>query len=441
MKTIKQIILVLLLFPNVMVSAQQFWLTTNEFWGGPKTGITISNDSVILVSTMNSVLRSTDECYSLETVLNAKPISTVFSAQAGLILAGGKGKIYYSEDNGSNWDSVAINSTFPVTQFVENINGELFAITGIEDEGDGVFYSGDKGRTWEQRNNGLGAYLGCRKIAIDRNNRLYLAVSDFYESWYGGFYFSENNGISWEKISITSDSLANPVKVGIPYNLSVLPNDSVYISFKGISYNAFLSLNLYKSIDEIKSNSSWNVMKFRESNNWWEDTPINSIHQSQNGDWYSSLNGAIHQGGTCFSHNGKSWEILDYGLGTDTMNARNEQHFVETSNGRIFMIQYMDERIYKTDTSIVTSTPKPIEVNPNFNIYPNPIRKGESFTLEMDKYNDAPEISVYEISGKKLFYTRAYNTKINIPAPVKEGIYIVSVRKGYSEKALKIVVN
>lgn len=429
------------IFSSLLAGAQQFWLTTNEFWGGPKTGITVSSDSVILVSTVNSVLRSTDECYSLETVLNAKQIFTVFSGQDGLILAGGKGKIYYSEDTGLNWDSVTINSIFPVTQFVENINGELFAITSFEDEGDGVFYSGDKSLTWEQRNNGLGAYLGCRKIAIDKNNRLYLAIADSYESWYGGFYFSENNGISWEKISITNDSLANPVKVGIPYNLSVLPNDNIYISFTGISYSAYISLNLYKSIDEIKFNSSWNVMNFKESNNWWEDTPVNSIYLAQNGDWYSSVNGAIHHGGTCFSHDGKFWEILDNGLGTDTMNVHNEQHFVETSSGRIFMIQYMDERIYKTDTSIVTSTPKPIEVSLNINIYPNPIRKGDNFTLKMDKYNDSAEISVYDMSGKKLFYTCTYDTHTNIPAPEKEGIYIVSIKKGYLEKALKIIVH
>ncbi len=441
MKTIQHLFAFLLLFQNLIVPAQELWMTTNDFQGGPKTGIAISNDSVLLVSTLNAVLRSTDECYSLELVLRGKQISAVFAAQNGLVLAGGNGMVYFSDNTGLSWDSAVVNSNYPFTRFIENSNGELFAINGVEDDGDGVFYSANKGRSWEKRNNGLGTYLGCQHIAIDKNNRLYLSISDFIEARHGGFYSSENNGISWEKISIAHDSLANPVRVGIPYNLSVLPNDRVYIGFEGISYKAFISLNLYKSTDEIKSDSSWKVMKFKNHNNWWEDNPVNSMHMAQNGDWYSSLNGAVHLGGTCFSSDGVTWEILDDGLGSDTMNMRNEQFFAETSEGKIFMIQKLDERIYKTGKSILTSAPIPIEFNPRVSVYPNPVPKGERLTVQFEAYSDASEISLYNITGKKLYRVQVNDTRIKIPAPNIKGIYILMVQQGDTGKALKFVVD
>jgi hypothetical protein len=194
-------------------------------------------------------------------------------------------------------------------------------------------------------------------------------------------------------------------------------------------------------IDEINSNSPWKVMKLIEHNNWWEDNPVNSIFQAKNGDWYSSLDGSINFGGTCFSQDGKSWEVLDFGLGTDTMSRRSEQFFTETPNGRVFMIQYLDERIYKTDTSIITGMPKPIENNSNMHIYPNPIGQGENFTLKLgNNYNHLAEISIYDIRGKQIYYARTYNDQTNIPAPANGGIYIVCVRKNYMQEVLKIVV-
>jgi hypothetical protein len=125
----------------------------------------------------------------------------------------------------------------------------------------------------------------------------------------------------------------------------------------------------------------------------------------------------------------------------DLYSRRNEQYFAETTDGRIFMIQYMDERIYKTDTSIVTDFTKRDRVNSGLSIYPNPVQKGGNFTLQLDSYDNPVEISLYDLSGKKLYYTRVFNAQHGIPAPLEEGIYILSVRNGYLVKALKVLVN
>jgi hypothetical protein len=441
MKNIYSFIFVINIILTIPADAQKFWLTTNEFWGGPKTGITLINDSVFFVSTTNSVLRSTNEFNQLELILTASEIQTLFASASGKIYAGGTGKIFFSDDLGVNWDSTEINTTYPIKQFVENTDGNLFAITGVYDEGDGVFFSGDKGLSWTKRNNGLGWYLGCDKIAADKNGRLYLATSDEAVTGLGGLYISENNGLQWQKISVGIDSINTSVKIGTTTNLSVLPNDSIYMSFYGSGGNFGVELNIYKSISDIDNDSLWKILDIKHSTVSGMDDALNNIYITQNGDWYSSITESVRNGGTCYSKDGKSWSVLDYGLGVDINNMRNEQYFAETTNGRIFMIQYMDERIYKTDTSIVTSAPKPVEVNSNVNIYPNPVQNGEKFTLKLDKNFDSAIISVYDISGKILFYTQTFDSQSKIPAPEIKGIYIVSVRTVNLEKNLKIVVN
>ncbi|MBK6281304.1 MAG: exo-alpha-sialidase [Draconibacterium sp.] len=145
-------------------------------------------------------------------------------------MAGGSGKIFIIESSGQNWDSIPINSAYPVIQFAENSNGELFAITSIYDDslrnyvGSGVFFSGDNGLSWTPRNNGLGIYTSCGRIAIDKNDRLYVAASDNYNSGSGGLFISDNNGIEWKHIDITIDgknAINNNLQVGNTFCLSV----------------------------------------------------------------------------------------------------------------------------------------------------------------------------------------------------------------------------
>ena len=49
------------------VFGQSFWQLTQEFEGGPKTGIAFINDSVLLVGLTNGIIRSCDEDRTFET--------------------------------------------------------------------------------------------------------------------------------------------------------------------------------------------------------------------------------------------------------------------------------------------------------------------------------------------------------------------------------------
>ncbi len=326
-------------------------------------------------------------------------------------------------------------------QFAENSYGDLFAITGIYDEGDGVFYSEDEGATWQTRNNGLGIHLGCDKIAVDKNNRLYLLVSDENTLGYGGLFISEISGLSWEKVSISIDSVGSAVRIGTSTNLSVLPNDSIYLSFYGSGGNYAVELNICKSINDIDKSSSWKLLHLKHNQTWGMDDAMNNIHVSKKGDWFSSTSGSVNHAGTCFRKKGETnWEILDYGLGTDTLSGRSEQFFAETQAGKIFMVQYLDERIYKTDKSLTTNSREPVKKPDPIHVFPNPVRKGEKLSIQIPENGNDVELSLYDLTGKKIYFAPVFNNLTEINAPSKEGIYILTVEKYNSKRTTKITV-
>lgn len=430
----------LLLWPFCTFS-QQFWLLTNEFWGGPKTGITLVNDSVLCVSTTTGVLKSTDDGNHFEQVLSAFAVHTIFASSSGTVFAGGTGKIYYSEDLGATWDSVSLNSVYPVKQIIENDYEILFAITGVEDEGDGVFCSEDDGKTWEPRNNGLGFLRGCERIAADKNGRLYLTISDKGSTGNGGFFISETSGLLWEKVSIKMDSFSAPVKITQPTGLSVSPKDSLYLSFYGVAPNFMVQLNLCASIDDIKVTNSWKALHVQKTTSWWTDSPLNNIHFSRKGDWYSSYTQMGHNGATYFSETkGEFWNKIDYGLGFSEDGWRYPQQFVEKSSGRIFMVQYLDERIYTTDKSLVTNAKPPLQNAGSIHVFPNPVKAGEKLNVQIPESGGSVEISMFDLNGKLLVKNLASDKLNELTVPVKPGIYIVAAKYQDAVKTEKILV-
>lgn len=431
----------LLLWPAISFS-QQFWHLTNEFWGGPKTGITLVDDSVLFVSTTNGILKSTDEGKHFEQVLSASSGHTIFASSNGNILAGGKGKIYVSEDLGAFWDSVSLSSDYPVKQIIENKYHALFAITGDLNQGDGVFYSEDNGKTWESRNNGLGILRGCEKIAADKNGRLYLTISDEESTGNGGLFISETYGLLWEKVSIKLDSINGSVKIINPTGLSISPDDSLYISFFGVATNYLVQLNICKSIDDVPMENPWRTFHVHKTSNWWEDRPLNNIHFSQQGDWYSSYTETVNQGATYFlKANDENWNRIDYGLGTSEDGWRHEQIFTEKKSGQIFMIQYLDERIYTTDKSLVTDVNPPKKNPVSIQVYPNPVKAGDKLSVQTPGISGSMEVSIYDLTGRKILVNPNSDNTFEITGQVKSGIYILSVKNQDMVFTGKILIN
>lgn len=430
----------MLLWPSICYS-QPFWSLTNEFWGGPKTGIGLLDDTVFFVATKKGILKSVDDGEHFEQVLEAFSVYTMFVSSSGNVYAGGNGKIYFSTDKGTAWDSVSLNTNYPVIQFAESGNGGIFAITRLMDNGDGVFYLENNGNTWQARNNGLGYKKGCESIAVDKYNRLYLAITDENATGNGGLFISESDGLLWEKINLTVDSINGPLRTANITGLSISPDDSIYISFTEIGSNFLMKMNLRKSLHDIKSGNSWLPLLVSKSSSWWEDKALNNIHFAKNGDWYSSSAGTVNTGATCFSTDkGRNWFQITDGLGLSETGFRTTQHFVENSKGYIYMVQYLDERIYKTDKSLHTSNKPYLAVRFQVQVYPNPVKAGEKVFLRIPVNDDITDFSLYDLSGQKIYSEPELNRVNEFIAPYKTGIYIVKLKGHHFLKTEKLIV-
>lgn len=431
------------------LQAQKFWLTTYEFPNGPKTGLIQPSDNNLLASYRFGILQSKNGGNHFEVVLHASSVFSIFSTSSGNIYAGGPGKIFRSFNQGLSWDSVSLNSSYPVLQFAENPQGHLFAITGALNTekgyvGDGMFFSDDQGKTWTQRNSGLGNYNAGERIACDKNGKIYLAVADEQVSGNGGLFTSNDNGLTWQHIDIRIDgknAISNEIKVANTEGLTVTPDDSLMVSLSGISGSVSVQLNLKKKISSITDNSFWKPFIISNTSTWWNDRLMGNVYFAKNGDRYSSVAGSVNQGGTYFQKKGKNtWQRYDYGLGLDMNGTRNLQHFAENSSGKVFMVQMLDERIYWTDESLLTSTPAPIE-STGFSIFPNPVKSGEIVQMLSDKDLNEHQITVYDSTGKVVHTVEKAFQNSGIVAPLTPGIYFVVARKQQERIISKLVVS
>jgi hypothetical protein len=144
------------------------------------------------------------------------------------------------------------------------------------------------------------------------------------------------------------------VKALNSFSISITPQDSVIVSVNGTVTNFSARLNLIKHIDEIPENTPWRPLNVAGFINWWEDLNLNTIHFARNGDWYSSVSSPISSGGAFISKDkGLTWEKRTQGLGI-SLTDRFEQNFhYESSEGKIFMVQQLDERVYYSNQSLL----------------------------------------------------------------------------------------
>lgn len=444
----KYIMLIFILLVSDKGLAQKFWLTTYEFPGRAKTGITLTPNNCLFVSLTKGVIRSCNEGNKFDSVLISNPVFSIFSNQAGEIFVGGSGKIYISKTNGQKWDSIALATTYPITRIIANKKGQLYAITGVLTangfEGDGVFFSEDNGSSWTQRNNGLGIYTCIEQIAIDKNDRLYIATADEFVTGNGGLFISENNGLLWEHINIQVNGqgiINNQIKIANCWGISVSKSDSVYFSFLGSAVNVGVRLNTVKHIDQVRNNSFWNIFSVVNSP-LGQDKLLNNIHFAKNGDKYSSVSGSINFGGTFFSKRQTyTWQKINFGLGIDENGSQNIQHFAETPSGKIFMVQQFDERVYFADTSVLTSVFDKEIVQNKVSLFPNPVIGGENIFLKNDTNLNGARFQLIDVYGIPHLHGNILNENTAVKAPNKTGVYMLLIEKSVQKYVGKLIVH
>jgi hypothetical protein len=103
------------------------------------------------------------------------------------------------------------------------------------------------------------------------------------------------------------------------------------------------------------------------------------------------------------------------------------------------MVQTLDERVYYTDTSIVTSVPNVNQPFEQINIFPNPVSSGDNVYISNFLANQKVRIKCFDASGKQVFDTFDFlNGKI--PAPQHQGIYFLTIETEKHKLVNKFIV-
>jgi photosystem II stability/assembly factor-like uncharacterized protein len=447
----------LLLLPIVIIclccnslTAQTFWEVQSINPKKPMTGIALAGSDNLFVSYTHGILKSTDQGKTFEPVFETQAVYTIFASDNGNIYAGGPGKIYRSTDLGQSWDSVSLKSHISVTQLIENQQGTLFAISGTLDFnlgyiGQGVLVSENQGVTWEQRNNGLGIYTSGERIAIDKNDRLYYAAADEYVTGNGGLFISDNNGLNWQHIAIKVDgkNIFYPdIKVGNTRGLTVSPNDSLYFSFAGTSGDVAVQLNVSKHIDEVTNSDFWKVYSVFKNISWWLDRMLYNISFSSSGMWYSSVRGTSNSGATYITETGSNdWTFQDDGLAVNLSGLRDQQFFAEHANGSVFMVHWLDERVYvHPSPQNPVNAPEPAESS-QIRVYPNPVKVGQKFTMKLDSENLNATLKIYNVIGNLVALEKLDDPINKIQTPDNKGVYFVILEQDDTKKTFRLLVD
>lgn len=95
------------------------------------------------------------------------------------------------------------------------------------------------------------------------------------------------------------------------------------------------------------------------------------------------------------------------------------------------MVQLLDERVYWADTSMTSSVRSPKQVEPDLQIFPNPVKKGERLSIHSDR--EVSPISILDILGKEIGRTVIIEGEAEITAPGSKGVYFI--RSGTASKS------
>ncbi|WP_210466616.1 T9SS type A sorting domain-containing protein [Rufibacter roseolus] len=414
------------------------------------TSIAVSpvNDRIFIGSTDGGIL-SSDDGRTWQQVLPHAVVSILAKAD-GTLLAGGKGTVYRSVDQGQNWTAHPVSSEYSIRKIVSDSEGKLYLVTGdlgedgSEEEfyvGDGVFTSTDNGQTWTKDIQGMTGTLSAWNLAVGKNDQVYVGTHDGNgrQDTRIGLYTRQKEQTTWQPVDIKFREIAN-FNVAYLHSIAVDENDSLYVGVAGSS----ASLAVEGTLKSSDGGQTWRPLYLTHNTTWnyWHQPVAHSFYVSKDRTLWTS--NWPSRGILVSKDKGETWTRDMQNIGTPPY-ASSLQHFqfAENSQNRIFALQPFDNYVYSK--IYLLGTDKPSE-NFRFTLeaFPNPFQDQLSLRFTLS----APSVVQIQVADAKgaLVYKQAYKASAGVNALQWKslhnapGVYYVSVQTGTYQSTKKVVL-
>ena len=341
-------------------------------------------------------------------------IVTLATSAKGYIFAGGNG-IYYSKDKGETWQAIGLQNK-SIWSIAINSKGHIYTATSRK----GVFYSTNEGQTWTQVNTGLDSSsygeIIVDDLTFDKDDNLFAC------GYYGIYRFMPDN-LTWQRI-VSPANLSGPIFINSNGDMYIgTRNNGIAISSdNGISWQQLdVKFPPYAGIASLAVNSQDHIFvslwdtegaglyfseQLRSTDNgktWIKiNTPVRNndgpVHFAVNNPGYifSWANGGYEIIAISFD-NGMTWTTIDNGIEYDA----GINSFVFSPDGSIYVGTY-NSGVYRNtidfSSGVKASSAKPDDYN-LFQNYPNPFNAHTviKYSLANRAYIS---LLIYDINGK-----------------------------------------
>ncbi len=362
------------------------WAQISEGLGKPiASAIGKTNTDKYYIGTMKSIYVSGDKFQTWEQIstsgidysLSRYADNTLIDKYGNLFLSTSKG-LYRRADNGQSWDSIAGFDNIKTLK--EDSRGNIYILNLF----DGVFYSSDKGQTWNP--------------VIDDWMIIYMSVRDDDALVVGTdnlIMTTKNNGQSWDTIQFNAQSESMMIEE------SFISGDTIIIYDRNTNM-VFFSKDKGKSSRSLTNGLDDPLMG---------ELDINDIAMF-NGQLLLSSDYGIYK----YDFAAEMWTIQISG-----MSKCRSYTFKDIGDGHLYVATY--KGLYRTKETVNTIEDDQQFVNTDLLAFPNPA--GEYISLA-GLNGDAMEISITDVKGTEQEVIQSRNSVNlgNLPA----GLYFITVR-------------
>lgn len=383
------------------------------------TCIAISPKNTLFVGTLlTGAFRSYDDGLTWERCLPIKDsavVKIICKNNEEIFAIAGK-TVYYSNNGGSKWLKYPVPTMYLLSDIELLDNGKVVVSSadlidtapGEHDYyGDGVFISSNNGKDWKAINNGIFNNKAITNLAVGNNNIMVASMAGL-KPGDGCIYYSLNEGDQWNVLPMLkfrgkrSKDLFQPQSIYEVHCLELDRNENLYVSFDGSSGNFAMQGSVYANIYKAISDSTWKTMEVNKYGYDWQFHTFHSIYfAKQQAHVYTSLNTywSVSYGGNYVKkENEIGFKRRISGI-KSVMDSYLKMLYAENAKGRIYAVQYLDNKVYFTDSSASINTGFEYDKSKNISVFPNPSKSYISIS-GISEEEEIVSVKLFDLKGQ-----------------------------------------